>query len=78
MIVPPCTKNDPRLKVEACLHCEGPPPMTKLGLCLACHARLKIRELYYRRRGWTAVDELMLRVLRARANRRLPLFPSRD
>jgi len=69
--------NDPA-QPAACLHCEGPAPVTALGLCAACHARSPIRRLYYRRRGWTAVDEQILRQLRARANQGLPLFPHRQ
>jgi hypothetical protein len=60
-----------------CLHCERQPPVTALGLCANCHARPRIRHLYYRRRDWTEVDERMLLQLRQRANRKLPLFDHR-
>jgi hypothetical protein len=61
---------------EACLHCERRPAASALGLCPVCKSRQPIQRLYTRRRGWTAVDEQILRQLRARANLRLPLFPN--
>jgi hypothetical protein len=60
-----------------CLHCETRPPASPLGLCEKCDARPWIRNMYYRRPGWTAADEDILRELRRRANQRLPLFPPR-
>jgi hypothetical protein len=57
-----------------CLHCEQRPSRTRLGLCLGCHRRNRVRELYLHRRGWTPEWEAHLRRLTRRAQAGLPLF----
>jgi hypothetical protein len=60
--------------IAPCQHCEERPGVTKLGLCVECHAKIKIRTMYVPKRTRKPADESIIARFRERAKRGLPLF----
>lgn len=61
--------------MDLCLHCEVLPRANRYRLCQRCAGSYGIRQLYKKRRGWTAVWDDHLQKLTERARLRQPLFP---
>lgn len=61
-----------------CLHCEIRAPQTSLSLCLKCHSRNTIVQLYIRRKTNDLDREARILLYRHRANNHQPLTGTRS